>query len=187
MEPNKIKVDQEKLEVLANKLSLHFWNKPCDIPVRWNGRLTKAMGRFIFSTQRKTRSPIRIELSKHAVRFINHEIFIAVLLHELCHYHLFLAGKPFEDGHPAFEQELRRVGAISTNTVQLPQRGYHLYCDKCKAYLGTRKRMNTMRYLSGCCKAKIVKKEAWLGQFKYDGQILKNSRVRLARDLFNER
>ncbi|GAA0357958.1 SprT-like domain-containing protein [Bacillus horti] len=180
MEPKTINVDSEKLEDLSQKLSLHFWGKRCDIPVLWNGRLTKSMGRFMFSSRGRTRTALRIELSKHAVRFIPPEIFIAVLLHELCHYHLFIQGQPFEDGHPVFEEELRRVGAISTNVVQLPQKGFELYCSKCHERLGSRKRMNTKHYLSACCKAQILKKEAWLGECKYPGEILKHSKVRLS-------
>lgn len=182
MNQKQITFDAKKLTTLAQKLSLHFWGKSCDIPVQWNGRLTKAMGRFVFAIQGRSRTPLRIELSKHAVHFINEEIFIAVLLHELCHYHQFRASKPYEDGHPEFEQELQRVGAISTNTVQLPQRAYLLSCQKCHKRLGTRKRLNTARYLSGCCQAPIEKKETWLGKFQYDGRILKHSKVNFIRE-----
>jgi SprT-like protein len=167
----------EKLQALANKLSQHFWRQDCAIPVVWNGRLTKAMGRFLFSPQSKKPLPLRIEMSKHAAQFINREIFIAVLLHELCHYHLFIQGQPFDDHHPLFEKELRRVGAISTNTVQIPQKGFQLMCSKCKKKIGTRKRFNTARYLSGCCKAKVLKEEVLLGSFKYDGKIINNNKV----------
>jgi SprT-like protein len=167
----------EKLLTLANKLSQHFWKKECTIPVVWNGRLKKAMGRFLFSYQGKKRIPVRIEMSKHAAQFINREIFIAVLLHELCHYHLFIQGHPFDDHHPLFEKELGRVGAISTNTVQIPQKGFELICSQCQQTIGTRRRMNTSRYLSGCCKAKIAKKEVLLGTFKYGGKILNDSKV----------
>lgn len=178
MQLKPIRVDEKKLEALAQKLSLHFWGKPCTIPVRWNGRLTKAMGRFVFAVKGDRKEAKQIELSKHAVRFINEEIFIAVLLHELCHYHQFISNLPYEDGHPQFEQELKRVGAISTNTVQLPQKAYILYCQKCKERLGTRKRLNTSKFLSRCCQANIEKQETWLGDFKYDGRILEYTKIK---------
>ncbi len=176
-EKKEINMNEEKLKRLADKLSRHFWDRPCRIPVIWNGRLKRSMGRFLFQAEGEQRKPLRIELSKHAAAFINREIFVAVLLHELCHYHLFIAGKPFADHHPLFEKELRRVGAISTNQVQIPQKGYELFCQKCQRTLGLRKRINTQRYRSACCRAPILKKEKWIGRFHYDGQILKKSKV----------
>lgn len=173
-----INTDANKIQQLANKLSQHFWQADCAIPVVWNGRLTRSMGRFIFKIDGSKRIPIKIELSKYSSQFIDRDIFVAVLLHELCHYHLFVQGKPFEDRHPVFEKELQRVGAISTNRVQIPQKAYKLYCSACNAYLGTRKRLNVRRYLSQCCRKPITKKDCWIGQFKYDGTILKHAKVR---------
>lgn len=157
---------------LANTLSQRFWQKNCPIPVVWNGRLSKAMGRFLFSHKGKKHLPLRIEMSKHAAQFLTEDLFNAVLLHELCHYHLFIQGQPCDDHHPVFEKELRRVGAISTNTVQIPQKGFQLFCSQCAKSIGTRTRINTARYLSRCCKAKIAKKSVWLGQFSLGGKIL---------------
>lgn len=174
-----VDMDPQKLKRLANKLSLHFWGKPCQIPVAWNGRLRRTMGRFLFTEQSGKRTPLKIELSKYAAQWIDRDIFVAVLLHELCHYHLFIQGQPYQDHHPVFEQELKRVGAISTQRVQLPQKAYKLYCQGCERYLGIRRRLNTSRYRSQCCQKAIVKKETWLGEFRYDGHILKNSKVRL--------
>lgn len=158
---------------LANTLSQRFWQKDCSIPVAWNGRLRTAMGRFLYSPQGKKNLPLRIEMSKHAAQFLTQDLFSAVLLHELCHYHLFIQGQPCNDHHPVFEKELRRVGAISTNTVQIPQKGFQLSCSQCRKSIGTRTRINTARYLSACCKAKIVKKRVWLGKLNFTGEILR--------------
>jgi len=165
LKTNQVDYHPAKLQALANKLSLHFWSKACDIPVVWNGRLTRSMGRFLYSTKGKKRIAKQIELSKQAAQFIDRETFIAVLLHELAHYHLFIQDKPYDDHHPVFEQELARVGAISTNTVQLPQKTFLLSCSQCKKRLGYRKRMNLAYYKSGCCKAEITKQEVWVGEF----------------------
>jgi SprT-like protein len=178
-----ISYSKEIVEGLANKLSLHFWNHPCTIPVVWNGRLTSSMGRFIFSIKGKIRIPVKIELSKHAAQFINRDIFIGVMLHELCHYHLCRLGQPFDDHHPVFEKELARVGAISTNTVQIPQKAFQLLCSKCNKSIGVRKRINTKNYRSACCKEKIIKKDTWVGTFTYDGKILKNTKVRVGEEI----
>jgi SprT-like protein len=153
---------EEELQALAETYSQRFWGSPCLIPVVWNGRLTKTMGRFMFRKKKKgPTEALSIELSKHAARSLNEKQFAAVLLHELCHYHMFRQGLPFEDHHPEFEKELKRVGAISTNTLRIPQKGFKLYCSKCEAYLGQRKRLNLDRYKSQCCHAPLIKKDMW--------------------------
>lgn len=152
----------EKLAQLARTLSLKHWNKDCLIPVEWNGRLTASMGRFAYKVRGKERIPIKIEMSKHAAKFLDQETLSKVLLHELCHYHLFIQGRPFADHHPQFEKELERVGAISTNTVQVPQKGYELSCSRCQKVVGKRRRINTKLYKSICCEAPLIKKECWL-------------------------
>lgn len=152
----------QQLSVLAEHLSQTYWQQRCTIPVVWNGRLSTTMGRFCYSLQKNKRTAVRIELSKKAAQHLDRQTFIQVLLHELCHYHLFKQGKPFSDHHPVFETEIKRVGAIPTNTIKLPQKGYKLYCSKCQAFLGTRKRFNPKRYLSSCCRAQIIKHVCWL-------------------------
>ena len=145
------------------------------------------MGRFVYRVQGMDRESVKIEMSKYAAQFINREIFIAVLLHEMCHYHLFRQRRPFLDHQPVFEQELRRVGAISTNTVKLPTKAYKLFCKQCQRELGHMKRINPDRYRSSCCQAEITREETWIGSFQYDGTILKNSKVNISQskeDLF---
>lgn len=152
----------QQLGMLAQQLSQTYWQAPCTIPVVWNGRLSTTMGRFFYLTQKKKRTAVRIELSRKAARHLDRETFIKVLLHELCHYHLFKQGKPFSDHHPVFEAEIKRVGAISTNAIKLPQKGYKLYCAKCQAFLGIRKRFNPAHYASACCHAPIIRQACWL-------------------------
>lgn len=162
-------IDQEALQALTNELSWQYWNEPCPIPVTWNGRLKRTMGRFIYGSNRQKQTNPRIEMSKHAAKYLDNATFVAVILHELCHYHLYRQNQPFADHHPFFEKELRRVGAISTNRVHLPQKAYELFCTSCQQSLGTRKRINTHHYRSKCCQAKILKKEATFGHFYNPG------------------
>jgi SprT-like protein len=176
---NQVDYDSSKLQELANKLSLHFWGTALTIPIRWNGRLSKSMGRFLYRTRGKVREPVQIEISKYAAQWIDRQIFLAVILHEMCHYHMFIQNRPFADHHPEFEQELQRVGAISTNTVKLPEKVFKLSCSACGKFLGSRKRMNITKYYSSCCRGKINREEAWVGSFQYDGKIIAHSKVRI--------
>lgn len=151
----------------ANSLSLLYWGVTCGIPVVWNGRLKRTMGRFLFQQTKQKRKPLKIELSVSAATLLSVDQMRKVLLHELCHYHLFNQQQPFMDRHPVFEAEIKRVGTISTNEVSLPRQGYALYCSKCNKFLGHRVRFNTRLYRSICCKVKIEKQQASLGKLSF--------------------
>lgn len=151
----------------AERLSLVHWGEACHIPIVWNGRLKRTMGRFLFKQTKQKRTPLKIELSTTAATLLSVEQMRKVLLHELCHYHLFIQNRPFTDRHPVFEAEIKRVQTISTNEVSLPRSGYALYCSQCAKFLGHRVRFNTRNYRSLCCKAKIIKTTASLGKFSF--------------------
>lgn len=151
----------------ANSMSLKYWGEPCTIPVVWNGRLKRTMGRFLFKQTKQQRTPLKIELSTSAAQLLTISQLRKVLLHELCHYHLFIQNRPFTDRHPVFEAEIKRTKTISTNEVSLPRSGYALYCDACDRFLGYRVRFNTRNYRSLCCKAMIIKKTASIGKLSF--------------------
>lgn len=155
-------MSEVSLQQLAEKLSKRYWNTSCHIPVQWNGRLSRTMGRFIYEAKPKKRKALKIEMSKKAISQLDLDTFTKVLLHELCHYHMFIQHKPFQDYHPIFEAELQRVGAISTNTLKLPRKAYQLFCSQCLQQIGIRVRLNEKKFLSSCCRARIIKKETWL-------------------------
>lgn len=150
------------LPSLAAKLSEKHWQKSCEIPVVWNGRLSRSIGRFLYRSQWKQRHPIKIEMSKHAIPFIDKNVFDAMLLHELCHYFLYIEGLPFHDRDARFKEELTRVGAMPTRSIHIPQKNYELYCQQCQQPLGLRKRINLQKYRSVCCSKPIIKKEVWI-------------------------
>jgi SprT-like protein len=86
-----------------------FWDLELNIPIYINGRLTRLLGRFVYN--RYDRTETRIELSKDLVDNFKDEDVLDVLKHELTHWALYKLGKPHNDGHTVFENELVRVGA----------------------------------------------------------------------------
>ena len=156
----------------ARDLARKYWGLELNVPVKENGRLRVALGRAVFTVNRLTGvlTPKHIELSTNLLTNYPDEIIIDVLKHELCHWALAVQGKPNNDGHPVFENELKRIGAHSTHTIKPTGDLYTVECSKCgdivaknhskrklnKYVEGTGRRV----YSTNCCGAKIV----W-GQF----------------------
>jgi len=121
----------------AQNFLLTNYNIELDIPIEYNHRLRRTLGRFI-STRIKDSNknkPKKIELSTELMQQYTPEIIIDVLKHELVHYALCAKGHPrseFRDGHIVFEKELRRLGVAKTRTYSNKNKVKHKYvCDMC--------------------------------------------------------
>lgn len=152
----------------ARELAQQYWGMKFELPVVENRRLTRALGRMCFIRNRNTGEivPTRLEIASRMFGNYKPETIESVLKHELCHWALAVQGKPFEDGHPIFERELRRIGAHSTDTIETAGMVYTVICTKCgkviakdnsqgrlKKYVtGTKRRS----YYTTCCRAKIT-------------------------------
>lgn len=98
-------------------------------PVKLNGRIYRTLGRFTLQ------EPYDIELSKVLYEEGTEQDIVLILLHEICHYVLYVGGnKGYNDGNTEFETLLRAVGAPSTGkTPVYANKGYLYECsDGCK-------------------------------------------------------
>ena len=91
------------------------------IPIRMNGRLKRAIGRFTYEYRNGRWVSGPIELSKEQISWAmlddNMEFILDVVRHELVHYVFNERGiDQFSDGSAKFEAELQRVNAMSTGT-----------------------------------------------------------------------
>lgn len=95
------------------------YNINLDIPVRINNRLSRSLGRFVI-----TRGNIdnRIEFAGYLLKEGTDEQIISVLKHECIHYVLYQLGRDFKDGQKDFENELKRHGAGSTNSIRIKKK-----------------------------------------------------------------
>lgn len=145
---------------LTQDLAIKHFNTKLNIPVKENGRLTRALGRFR-AIGGKTPTPLDIELSSRLLQNFKDETIADVILHELCHWYLFINNQPNADGHPVFENLLKSVGAKSTGTLQPAGEVHELICSGCKKSvyktLSKRKAMNRTgaQYRSTCCHAPL--------------------------------
>lgn len=83
-----------------------LWETNLTIPIKINTRLRTTHGRYCFS---------HIDLSKN---ILNEGYLVDdTLLHELCHWYCHISGKQYDDYSKDFEDELKRIGASSTETT----------------------------------------------------------------------
>lgn len=102
----------EELNSYAKFLYYETFHKKLRIPVYINGRLKTTIAWFVYLDVGL--KGIRIEVSKQLLsQDIN--IITDVLLHELCHYHLWRTNKPFDDCDDEFIDLVHKVGANESN------------------------------------------------------------------------
>lgn len=124
------------------------------IPIVRNNRLRSTMGSYV-STRKS--GPIQIEIAGYVIKYATREVVIDTLKHELVHYALHVKGEPYDDGHPHFESELRRLGVSATRTsiVGLYYVGRCIGCGD--ETFGTNKRITYpgQQFISRCCKTPV--------------------------------
>jgi SprT-like protein len=110
---------QYQLEKYAKKFLKDNYNMELLVPLKINGRLRTACGRFVYTRFKsgKPSVPKVVELNRYFLENNEPDVVLDVLRHELVHYALFMQGKPHRDGHPVFENELKRLGIVSQSTV----------------------------------------------------------------------
>jgi len=144
-------LNEEKLFELTNTLSKQFFKKPFMHQVVYNYRLRTTGGRYI--PAKKT-----IEINPKYVMEMDKDECIGIIKHELCHYHLHIAGKGFKHGDKEFKQLLKATGA-PRHCKALPSsenKYKHQYiCRSCeRVYLRVRQ-VNVNKYKCGKCKGHI--------------------------------
>lgn len=109
---------ENQLRQYANKFLKDNYNLTLTVPLKLNGRLKRTCGWFKYKKYRDgRREPICVELNRYFVENNEPVIVLDVLRHELVHYALFMRGLPNNDGHPVFENELKRLGIVSQSTI----------------------------------------------------------------------
>lgn len=125
-----------QLKQYANKFLMENYHMYLDVPLRLNGRMKTTFGWF---RHQRNGAPLSVELNKYFVENNEATVVIDVLKHELCHYALFMQGRPYKDGQSEFENELKRLNIISQSTIDKykiatqPRKIQVYQCSKCSA------------------------------------------------------
>lgn len=141
--------DQE-LTALVQRISQTDFQRPFRHPARFNRRLRTTGGRYLLKSH-------VIEINPRFTEAFNQSVLIGIIKHELCHYHLHLAGAGYQHRDRAFKQLLKQVGGLRFAPVLPDQVTFYQYrCQRCGQLYQRRRRVNLKKYRCGRCHGKLV-------------------------------
>lgn len=151
------KAMQKRVEKHARDFLMEAYGFELNIPIILNGRLKSKNGCFWHKSTRK--ESLRIEISKTYIEHQAWETVCSTIRHECIHYFLYESDRPYKDGHPVFEGELKKWNCHSTGTISYKGRVVEYECsaEDCNTVYRKKKKYprNGLGYTSGCCKAPI--------------------------------
>ncbi|MDA3129592.1 SprT family protein [Aliibacillus thermotolerans] len=146
-----------ELQALAEQISEQYFGRPFKHRAIFNAHLRTTGGRYMLQTH-------HIEINPKYFQYYGTTEVIAILKHELCHYHLHLLGKGYRHRDRDFKELLAKVGG-QMHCKPLPQdektkRTIHFYqCVECGLVYKRKRRMDPRKYACGNCSGKIQKVE----------------------------
>lgn len=152
-----IRLDQIELQKLVEEVSLESFRQPFEHVATFNNRLRTTGGRYHLGTH-------NLDFNLKILETFGKLEFICVIKHELCHYHLHLAGKSYQHKDSDFKQLLNETGG--TRFVQSLKANdkdkiiWSYRCKDCGITIYRQRRFNTQRYVCGKCKGMLVLQES---------------------------
>jgi len=157
MTARQLKIYERQLKKYADKFLMENYGMTLTVPLKLNGRLSKTLGWFSYTT--KGGKPLSVELNKQFVLNNESQLILDVLKHELVHYALFMQGKPHSDGDSYFENELKRKGIVSQDTINKKYKiasVKNIYkCLKCDTNHTRARRITALSRYSCTCGGKL--------------------------------
>ena len=146
---NQAQIEAELSEHADNFLQEHF-DMRLGIPIKLNGRLTRALGRFRHQLLGGSHS---IEISKiacvEALLSGNNDTLYGILRHECIHYALLEKGLPNSDDSPYFISSCQSLNVPLTGVINVKQR-LHRYSCAAGHEIHRVRRIDTNKYSCGC-------------------------------------
>jgi len=149
-------MERYQLQKLVEDISSTFFGKPFKHQALFNSRLRTTGGRYLLKSH-------NIELNYKYFEEHGMAELVAIIKHELCHYHLHLEGKGYQHKDQDFKALLKRVGGSRfctplKNVNRKRTTTLHFYeCKNCKTRYKRRRRVDTIRYVCGKCSGKLIK------------------------------
>lgn len=147
----------QELQSLTEKWSLEYFQRPFVHQIYFNARLKTTGGRYHLNDHHIDINPLMLtEFDEANLK--------AVVLHELCHYHLHLTGGDYRHRSRDFRQLLAAVGgsryAPPTSKRQIHHHVWYYQCTGCGVVIARKRRFNVRRYVCRRCghHFKLIKK-----------------------------
>lgn len=137
----------------VRQVSLEDFGLPFAHQACWNNRLRSTGGRFFPADGHLDFNPKTLE--EHGL-----EVFRKIVRHELCHYHLYHAGKGYKHGDADFKSLLEQVGGLRfvPKSTQLKPPKYLYSCQTCQQSYPRQRRLDVAKYRCGKCRGRLVQK-----------------------------
>lgn len=143
-----------EVQQLVEQLSIQYFGRPFLHKAYFNNRLRKTGGRYLLQTH-------HIELNQKLYNHFGMEELRGIILHELCHYHLHIAGKGYKHRDADFRALLKKVGAPRfcssiEDVVEQKSQQVHLYgCISCRQIYKRKRHMKVEKYRCSKCHGEI--------------------------------
>lgn len=137
------------LENLVKKVSQESFGKPFLHQTFFNTRLKTTGGRYHLSDHHLDFNPSILE--EHGMA-----VFIGIIKHELCHYHLHLAKKGYQHKDQDFKQLLAKVNGLRYAPITNNQQRKKYQCCKCGQLFLRQRAINIQKYRCGKCRGQLV-------------------------------
>ena len=160
-----MEINQKMVELTVRDVCKKYFDFDFDklnIPVEINGRLSRSLGRMVYSLTKN--KPVSLQFSKKLLDgSYKIETVESVIKHEVTHLVLFCRNEPFGDGCSNFEKTLKEIGGTSTKTIM----NNKIYTAKCKCCGKTVAKVDSNQKLgrilknniSACCHSDLKKGE----------------------------
>lgn len=143
-----------ELQQWIENVSLEHFGVPFRHRAFFNRRLRSTGGRYALRSH-------HIEINPHQLEAHGIEAVEGIIKHELCHYHLHIAGRGYRHRDADFKLLLAKVGG-SRYCQALPDKvkrtlpfKYKLICCDCGMEYKRKRRMDASRYRCGRCTGKL--------------------------------
>ncbi len=138
-----------ELNEFVKEVSLEDFGLAFKHKASWNKRLRSTGGRFFPKTG-------HLDFNPNLYKTYGIHVFRKIVRHELCHYHLYFAGRGYGHGDQDFKRLLKQVDGLRF-TPRLPQKMVyqHYSCLTCGSSILRKKKINTQKFACGKCLGRL--------------------------------
>ena len=141
-------MEELDLQLLCKEISKKYFHKEFRHQISYNSRLKSSGGRYILKTG-------NIEINPKVETILGIDVFIGVIKHELCHYHLHQEEKGYRHQDRDFKMLLQQVGGHRFVERMEPFR-YIYSCKSCGATFRRMRKIDTTKFRCGRCRGNLV-------------------------------
>lgn len=148
-------MSDDELQRWIEQVSQDSFGLPFRHQATFNRRLSTTGGRYFMKSH-------NIEINPRQLEVFGYEETERIIKHELCHYHLHLAGRGYMHRDADFKALLQKVGGSrycqtlpgAKKRKPLPYR-YKLVCTACATEYPRKRKTDPKRYRCGKCAGKL--------------------------------